>query len=785
MRWSSAYATAIAMGVWTSHLYSIAAFVPSSVRSASSTSALRVGNLGWDNENFLESLGNGDEAVNEANERYYAQSRFGHPDEWDKDQEESPTPKAPNAKNGTMGAELTEEMKAKVKASHTPEEEASQGGKMFRELLKKAQDGTSLKPPPQPPVVPQSPVASTPSDTSQLSVEQQAALFRQMMQQQQQSPPPPPVAPAYTSPPNYSTMPAARQPIGNDVAADGRRIGRNRDADAIVNSADVYFAQLKRDSTIRNDARLTGDADKANQVFVDPSIREIQMHTNPYMEEARAKEKAMLETSVDEMLDPRMFAAPPPKPKSYSGVSYKEKLERKRAQINTSSGTNSDVSAETKASTSTQSPVQPAKKEDTPPKDPEIIPTPSQPVASESAKDTWAEKLVTPSSTSMSASRTTADTVSRPAAGSDAMRADLRTVMGLLCKHRGGPGFGVGRIIGAERARFESLVQAVTGTLREEALLYPDSELDGEGIDLQIAKQNAPTLAVSSLPTPASDSVAASSSSVNVDGMIACIEGAILMYKNSPPELLESVLVTLRAALLSAVNTCNIVVGDSAPTPTVPSSDSSVQSNPARIQSMVACMEGAIVMYKNSPADIQSSVLITLRAALLAAVNTCNTILAEKEIENVQAYQAAATSAGVTAEPKSKTKPEFYNVVSSNEAGDTEATPAESASAPLKMSYSGNDPNSIMMKAVFEKLSAAVGSGKMGLREDLKPAEASSLADDIADMRVLLVDELDNGIPESNGENTEMPNTSEDSSSKYQQMLAKARADKTAKKKDE
>jgi hypothetical protein len=65
----------------------------------------------------------------------------------------------------------------------------------------------------------------------------------------------------------------------------GRPVGRNRDADTIANAADLYFAQLKRDSSVRGKARIRGDAEKADQVFADKGIKELEglMYENPYL----------------------------------------------------------------------------------------------------------------------------------------------------------------------------------------------------------------------------------------------------------------------------------------------------------------------------------------------------------------------------------------------------------------------------------------------------------------------------------------------------------------------
>ena len=45
-------------------------------------------------------------------------------------------------------------------------------------------------------------------------------------------------------------------------------------------------------------------------------------------------------------------------------------------------------------------------------------------------------------------------------------------------------------------------------------------------------------------------------------------------------------------------------------------------SGPAQVKSMLACIEGMIVMYKHRPPELKESALITVCAALLSAVYT-------------------------------------------------------------------------------------------------------------------------------------------------------------------
>jgi hypothetical protein len=323
-------------------------------------------------------------------------------------------------------------------------------------------------------------------------------------------------------------------------------------------------------------------------------------------------------------------------------------------------------------------------------------------------------------------------------------------LQGMLLKHRGGSGFGPGRLTGPEVGNFEQLAVDVSAILRDEARHAPSVQEPAavkQMAAVQAAQQAQQAVQAPSVPAAAANSQPADQ---RINGMIACMEGAIQMYKHSPPEMQEGVLVTLRAALLSAVSTCNDIIANNevANVPNVQAAAANSQPADQRINGMIACMEGAIQMYKHSPPEMQEGVLVTLRAALLSAVSTCNGIIANNEVANVQAYQTATLA--------------------------PEAVSAPAAPTAAPKSLGGIDDNSQVLQQVYSKLKAAAGDGKMGLRKGLDPQDASELADNIAEMRSLLVGELDGGIPEP----TEQ---SSSGGSKYQELLAKAKAEKEAK----
>jgi hypothetical protein len=328
--------------------------------------------------------------------------------------------------------------------------------------------------------------------------------------------------------------------------------------------------------------------------------------------------------------------------------------------------------------------------------------------------------------------------------------------MGLLLKHRGGPGFGAGRLKGAEMDRYESLLQELAPLFREEAMQSAPQD------PLMMTAPATPT--ISSPPNAPADMA-------QIDSTISCIEGAIIMYKNSPPGLRESVLVTLRAALMSAVNTCNSVIANNESANYAayqPATASQPAAGMVQIDGTIACIEGAITMYKNSPPEMREGILVALQAAMMSAVNTCNSVIASNEVANYAAYQSATASQPAAA-PEVPYVPEITAT----------AVPAIPEPAPAV----GDDSNSKTLQEIYNKVKAAAGDGSLGLRSDLSSAEAAELVDELAEMRGILMDELDAGIPDPEPAAPVVESakaTGGSSMSKYQQMLARARDQKAA-----
>jgi hypothetical protein len=250
------------------------------------------------------------------------------------------------------------------------------------------------------------------------------------------------------------------------------------------------------------------------------------------------------------------------------------------------------------------------------------------------------------------------------------------------------------------------------------------------------------------------------------------------MYKNSPPELKESVLVTIRAALASAINTCNAIL-ISQPPPAIGGNQD------WRIDNMISVIDGAITMYKNCPPELKESVIVTLRAALMSAVQTCDGVLGTNQALPTPTSPAVAEPAKAVSTPSMSIPAEpldtsFHQVV----VHDPPPSP------PVEASSIDTDSNSRTLETIYEKVIAASGDGKFGLRSDLGANEANELAESLVEMRKTLMKELEMGIPapglatekETNEVLVVAANGTTESSSvsKYQQMLAKARATKAA-----
>ena len=102
--------------------------------------------------------------------------------------------------------------------------------------------------------------------------------------------------------------------------------------------------------------------------------------------------------------------------------------------------------------------------------------------------------------------------------------------------------------------------------------------------------------------------------------------------------------------------------------------------------------------------------------------------------------------------------------------------------APAPSALTGTDSNSKVLQSVYDQIQAVSGGGKYGLKEGMTADEAKALIDGIQDMRGVMMEELDSGIPEPEptAETSASAKAGGETStvSKYQEMLIRARTEK-------
>lgn len=478
--------------------------------------------------------------------------------------------------------------------------------------------------------------------------------------------------------------------------------------------------------------------------------------------------QSLIGTSAEEALYVKMTLederAPPVQiDVTSAGISYKEKLRQRQLQMQgqPSETKTESTPVEAKASpfipVATATAVPPATTVPasaaapvtvTPPQPQVATPPPATTPTVASTTTTPPPQQVSAPPPASSASPSTTNEVAS-STDTDELRGEIRTLMGLLLKHRGGPGFGAGRLKGHEIERFERLLSQLTGKLQVES---------GNG-----QSQAAVPVATVSATTPSVSTPAP---------------------KQAPPPQPRQQ--TVRQQLQPVAQAATAAL--SPPQPAVPTSSaiSVAETVPPgeRIQRMISCIEGAIQMYKNSPPELQEGLLIPVRSALMTAVTTCNQVIAENELRNYEAYKALA---GPVAPSIAAPPTQYFDVVQVQ--GDDEDEQVFSGEYDDEVTFSTSsttttelDGNSKILEKIYQDLKAAAGDGKLGLKPNLTAGEASNLSNSLLDMRAILMEELDAGIPVAQQTQTAITasdNGNPSANSKYQQLLSKARASKS------
>jgi len=314
---------------------------------------------GWDNDDYLNALGGGQNSLDNVNAKYAQES-----DKRAVMRESRLRSMAGNGEgmddetvSALFGAEVSGADKPPPIREH--DEENPMGGQMFSKMMEKAKAGAGVPPlamqppavpPPQyqqPPAAPAA-VPAQPSTDAMAYYQQQVQAWQALVTAYTQlcatdpqaaarmgapAPPPPPPQmqqPAVAAvPPPVAAAPQAdpAEPIN---PAEYIPKSGNKDAYEITNPSDVYLAQLKRDSYVRTNARKEGDLETANNPFADVGVQAIGSILSEELLETRRemvrKNGGEFETSRDEMILP-LEEEEDLGDKSYTGVSYKQKLE--------------------------------------------------------------------------------------------------------------------------------------------------------------------------------------------------------------------------------------------------------------------------------------------------------------------------------------------------------------------------------------------------------------------------------------------------------------------------
>jgi len=242
----------------------------------------------------------------------------------------------------------------------------------------------------------------------------------------------------------------------------------NKDAYEISGPADVYFAQLKRDSAIRSDARRAGDLETANKPFADIGVQALTNILSYELIKKRrdqvAESGGEFETSRDEMIIPYADVEENIDI-TYTGVSYKQKLMEMRKK---KSGQNGPQAAAIPTPESTVEKAAPAPVVIS---EPEPAPVESVPeLKSETPEEPETEEEGKPNFGLEVSDDFDDSSISAPSMeDAEETRKSIRTLMGLILKHRGGSGFGHGRLNEEESMKMTEVVGVVIALLRSEA----------------------------------------------------------------------------------------------------------------------------------------------------------------------------------------------------------------------------------------------------------------------------------------------------------------------------
>lgn len=470
--------------------------------------------------------------------------------------------------------------------------------------------------------------------------------------------PPPPTPPNFAQPAAGESITPAPSPLEDLTTLNPKEFipkgSGNKDAYEITNPADVYLAQLKRDSAVRSEARKKGDMETANKPFEDFGVKAIGSILSEELIASRREQLAQnggeFETSRDEMIIP-YAEEEDTRNSNYTGISYRQKLmeKKKRKTIDQEAASEPGV-AEVAPVVVPEPTLVPLEAEQAP----SINPDPNE---EEEEKPNFALPVQTEAELTPILAPSMED--------SEETRRSIRNLMGLILKQRGGPGFGAGRLKEAEATRLENNASEIT------ALLKLETGIDTTPSPTTVEKKQV------DLPVPKLD------------------------------------------------------------------------REPSSIIGAIACVQAAATMYLDADAVSQDDLIVTVRDALASALDTL-----DDELKNRSTYNVAPQQHPPPSEPVFATTMEFPDTfqvakseiepeIASDIPIDVKSTQSE---ATLVEAASSVDSNSAALKDIYKTLKSVAGDQKFGLG-NVSSDDASNIKDALVEMRGLLMDELDSGIP--------------------------------------
>jgi len=330
-----------------------------------------------------------------------------------------------------------------------------------------------------------------------------------------------------------------------------------RRREQIANASDLYLAQLKADTKSRKESFLLGDYDGYQSVWVSPNIKELEekMVENPYFQSEKERQKEMMEMfepTEEDLMIKELEEKEAEEKKFSTGVSYKERLAAKRNK------------GKVKQPESSSQPIASAIEEGSQNEpfvvkvsEPELVANPAdipkskfqdevEPVAQLQPEQPFVMKTPEPiNNPTEVAKQSNAEPVDDETA-----RRTVRTLMGLILKHRGGPGFGAGYLKGPETSRFENTLAEVSDMLRSE-IATPTAPMVDESSSTELEpsslKDDPITSPTRGLAFP-------------LEASLECVDAVVRMYQQSSSEQQADLLIPLRDALASAVTRCNLLI---------------------------------------------------------------------------------------------------------------------------------------------------------------------------------------------------------------------------------